>query len=102
RTVVFSAITVAASTCALLVFPLVFLRSFAYAGIPVVALAAVGAVVVLPAILVLLGPRIEALSVNRRPRPPVGEGFWHRAATTVMRRPVPIATVVIVVLLVLG
>ncbi|TMM15930.1 MAG: MMPL family transporter [Actinobacteria bacterium] len=102
RTVAFSALTVAASLTALLVFPLVFLRSFAYAGIPVVLVAAVGAIVVLPAILVVLGPRVDALSVNRRPLPPVGEGFWHRVATVVMRRPVPIATVVIVVLVVLG
>src|SRR5437588_1223757 len=102
RTVAFSALTVAASMTALLVFPLVFLRSFAYAGIPVVALAAVGAVVVLPAILVMLGPRVDALSVNRKPLPPVGQGFWHRVATAVMGRPVPIASVVIVLLLLLG
>jgi RND superfamily putative drug exporter len=102
RTVAFSALTVAASLTALLVFPLVFLRSFAYAGIPVVLVAAVGAVVVVPAILVVLGPRVDALSLNRRPPPPVGEGFWYRVATVVMRRPVPIATAVIVVLLVLG
>ena len=94
--------SLAASLTALLVFPLVFLRSFAYAGIPVVLVAAVGAVVVLPAILVVLGPRVDALSVNRRPLPPVGEGFWHRVATIVMRRPIPIATVVILVLVVLG
>src|SRR5207237_1118241 len=91
RTVFFSALTVAAASSALLVFPLVFLRSFAYAGIPVVALAAVGAVLVVPAILAVLGPRIDALSINRKPVPPVGEGFWHRVATAVMRRPVPVA-----------
>jgi RND superfamily putative drug exporter len=102
RTVAFSALTVAASLTALLVFPLVFLRSFAYAGIPVVLVAAAGAVVVVPAILAVLGPRVDALSVNRRPLPPVGEGFWHRVAMVVMRRPIPIATVVIVVLVVLG
>src|SRR5881394_396092 len=59
RTVAFSALTVAASLCALLVFPLYFLRSFAYAGIPVVALAAGGAVIVLPAVLATLGPRVD-------------------------------------------
>src|SRR5207237_341562 len=102
RTVAFSALTVAASAAALLVFPLVFLRSFAYAGIPVVLMAATGAIVVLPAILVLLGPRVDALSINRKPVPPVGEGFWHRVATAVMRRPVPVATAAIIVLVVLG
>src|SRR6266511_2589508 len=51
RTVLFSAATVAVALVALLVFPLYFLRSFGYAGIAVVALAAVGALVVLPALL---------------------------------------------------
>ncbi len=102
RTVAFSALTVAASLCALLVFPLAFLRSFAYAGVAVAALAGVCAVVVLPALLALLGHRVDALSLRRRPAEPVGEGIWHRVATAVMRRPVPIATVVIVVLLALG
>src|SRR5207302_3582453 len=100
--VVLGGVTVAAAMTALLVFPLVFLRSFAYAGIPVLALAVVGAVVVLPALLIVLGPRVDRWSVNRKPVPPVGEGFWHRVATGVMRRPVPVATVVIVVLLALG
>ena len=49
RTVAFSALTVAASLCALLVFPLSFLRSFAYAGVAVAILAGICAVVVLPA-----------------------------------------------------
>ncbi|MCU1450359.1 MAG: Integral rane protein, partial [Acidimicrobiales bacterium] len=102
RTVVFSGITVAAAMTALLVFPLVFLRSFAYAGIPVLCLAVVGAVVVLPAILAVLGPRVDMLSVNRKPLPPVGEGFWHRVAMAVMRRPVPVAVTSVVVLLLLG
>lgn len=59
RTVIFSSTTVAASLAALLVFPLYFLRSFAYAGIAVTILAAVGAVVVLPAILAALGTRVD-------------------------------------------
>jgi RND superfamily putative drug exporter len=102
RTVLFSAGTVAVSLAAMLVFPLSFLRSFGYAGIAVVALAAVGAVVVLPALLAILGHRIDRLRV-RRVRPVAdGEGIWHRIATTVMRRPVPIATAVVVLLLVVG
>ena len=56
RTVAFSAVTVAASLCALLVFPLAFLRSFAYAGVAVAFLAGAFSVVVLPAILAALGP----------------------------------------------
>src|SRR5207248_1822767 len=102
RTVVFSGVTVAAAMTALLVFPLVFLRSFAYAGIPVLALAVVGAVVVLPALLAVLGPRVDRRSLNRKPLPPVGEGFWHRVATAVMRRPIPVALTSVVILLLLG
>ncbi len=55
RTVLFSAATVAVSLAALLVFPMYFLRSFAYAGVAVVLVAAVGAVIVLPALLAVLG-----------------------------------------------
>lgn len=102
RTVMFSAGTVAVSLAAMLVFPLSFLRSFGYAGIAVVALAAVGAVVVLPALLAVLGHRIERLRVRKVRATPEGSGAWHRVATAVMKRPVPIATVVIVALVVLG
>jgi putative drug exporter of the RND superfamily len=103
RTVVFSAVTVAVSLAALLVFPMYFLKSFAYAGIAVVILAAIGAVVVLPAILAALGTRVDTgrLFRQRRPAEP-GEGFWHRVAMAVMRRPVVIGGAVVVLLVVLG
>ncbi len=103
RTVMFSAATVAISLAAMLLFPIVFLRSFAYAGIAVALLAAVGAVVVLPAMLAVLGPRVNKWTVfHRSAARPVGEGMWHRIATTVMRRPLPIATAAIALLLFLG
>ncbi|MFG1933890.1 MMPL family transporter [Mycobacterium sp. NPDC048908] len=103
RTVVFSGATVALALSALAVFPMYFLRSFAYAGICVVAIAVVGAVVVLPAILAAVGPRIDALSFARqRKRVPPGTGRWHTIATVVMRRPVPIAIVSVGVLAVLA
>jgi RND superfamily putative drug exporter len=108
RTVAFSAFTVAISLAALLLFPLAYLRSFAYAGVGVVALAAIGAVVVLPALLAVLGTRIEKGQVLRR-RPVVDphagaveHGFWYRRAHAVMRRPGPIAAVVVVLLGILG
>ncbi len=109
RTVLFSGLTVLLSLSALLVFPLYFLRSFAYAGIAAVLFAGVGAVLVLPAALAALGPRIDRLDLRRPvrrllrlPAPhPAGldDGFWSRVAETVMRRPVPVATVVIAILL---
>ena len=82
-------------------FPIAFLRSFAYAGVAWV-LAGLFSVVVLPAILFLLGHRVNALTLWRRSVTPPEEGFWHRVATVVMRRPVPIATAVVAFLLVLG
>lgn len=103
RAVAFSAGTVAASLLALLVFPIGFLRSFAYAGVAVAALAGLYSVTVLPALMAALGPRINALAIRPvRRTTAVEDGGWYRIARGVMRRPLPIATVVIVVLLFLG
>ncbi|MCF4138407.1 MMPL family transporter [Streptomyces sp. Tue 6430] len=95
RTVLFSALTVAVSLAAMLVFPQYFLRSFAYAGIAVVLLAAAAALILLPAALVLLGHRVDSLDLRRLfrrgrakdtgPGPEAGTA-WGRAATLVMRR----------------
>jgi RND superfamily putative drug exporter len=102
RTVAFSALTVAASLCATLVFPLAFLRSFAYAGVAVALLAGLFSLVVLPALLALLGHRVNSLTLWRRSVTPSDHGFWHRVATVVMRRPIPVATAAVAVLLLLG
>jgi RND superfamily putative drug exporter len=102
RTVLFSAGTVAVSLSAMLVFDLGFLRSFGYAGIAVVALAAIGAVVLLPAILAMLGHRVDRLRVRRVAVAAEGTGIWHRIATAVMRRPIPIATAAVLLLALLG
>ena len=102
RTVAFSGLTVAVSLSALLVFPLYFLRSFAYAGVAVVMVAAVASVVSLPALLAALGHRVDSLQLLKRRSPETGTGFWHRIALFVMRRPVGIAGAVIALLLVLG
>jgi RND superfamily putative drug exporter len=102
RTVLFSAIAVAASMSALLLFPIVFLKSFAYAGIPVVALASLGAIVTLPSLLTLIGPRIDSFSIRKKGSGAAEGRAWHRIATFVMRRPLPIAAGGIVILLFLG
>jgi RND superfamily putative drug exporter len=114
RTVLFSAVTVMLSLGALLVFPLFFLKSFAYAGIFSVLFALGGALLVLPALLAVLGPRLDSLDLRRAlrwfvglggqpPRPKdVDEGAWHRIALAVMRRPLGIGTAVVVVLVVAG
>ncbi|HEX2903658.1 MAG TPA: MMPL family transporter [Jatrophihabitans sp.] len=105
RTVLFSSATVAVALAAMLVFPLYFLRSFAYAGIGVVLIAMLASLTTLPALLAVLGPRVNAGRVRRnRPVRAASEEsrFWRRIATTVMRRPVLTAAPVILVLLVLG
>ena len=102
RTVAFSSVTVAASLSALLVFPLAFLRSFAYAGVAVAFLAGMFSVVVLPAILGALGRRVDGLTIFKRSTQVTDEGFWHRMAMFVMRRPVVVAGSAIAVLLFLG
>ena len=101
RTVLFSGLPVAISLSALLVFPMYFLRSFAYAGIAVVALACFGALVFLPSLLAAIGARVDRLSIPRR-APQDEEGSWHRIAMLVMRRPRLIAISVVAVLLLLG
>ena len=112
RTVLFSAMTVALSMVAMVLFPMYFLKSFAYAGIAVVALAAFAAIVVAPAAIALLGDRLDAYDVRRfirrvlgRPEPvrkPVEQTFWYRMTKRVMRRSVPVGLAVIALLLMLG
>ncbi len=103
RTIAFSAATVAAALAAMLVFPLYFLRSFAYAGMGVVVIAAVSAMLVAPALLAVLGPRING---GRLPWSQAARGaaspWWGRLASAVMRRPAWAAVPVVVVLLVLA
>jgi len=112
RTVLFSAVTVALSLAAMGIFPMYFLRSFAYAGLAVVALAAAAALIVAPALLVLLGDRIDSLDVRkpirrmlRRPEPRIlepEESMWYRSTRFVLRHAVPVGLAVVALLLVLG
>lgn len=103
KTVLISALTVAVSLSALLVFPLYFLRSFAYAGVAVVLLALVTSIVSLPALLAVLGHRVNSVRIGRRRVARAEQdGAWHRIAMLVMRRPIPIATVFVVFLILLG
>jgi putative drug exporter of the RND superfamily len=102
RTVAFSALTVAVSLSALLIFPLYFLRSFAYAGVAVVLIAAVVSTLSLPAFLAVLGPRVDAGRILKRPPHVDGTGFWHGMAMRVMRHPIGFATGAVVFLVLLG
>ncbi|MCX5240733.1 MMPL family transporter [Streptomyces prunicolor] len=101
RTVAFSAATVAAALAALLVFPQYFLRSFGYAGVGVVVIAAVSTLFVMPALFVVLGHRVNGgrLPWTNRRRPATRAPLWGRLAATVMRRPALTALPVLAVLL---
>ena len=102
RTVVFSGITVAIALSALLVFPQFFLRSFAYAGIATTALAVLAAVVVLPALLAVLGTRVNRFRVLRGGMQASDHGFWYRLSRFVMARPWPILVGGVALLVALG
>ena len=85
RTVLFSGVTVAVALLALIAFPLFFLRSFAYAGVGVVLVAVLAAVITLPALLAVLGHRVNAgklPGVVRSDSP-----RWAGIAERVLRRP---------------
>jgi len=112
RTVLFSATTVALSVAVMVLFPMHFLKSFAYAGVATVAFAAAAAVIVTPAALVLLGDRLDSLNIRRlarrllrRPEPvptPVEQLFWYRWTKSVLRHAVPIGLAGVALLLLLG
>jgi len=106
RTVLVSGVTVALALSGLMLFQPVFLRSMGYGGVATVAVDVIAALTVLPALLAVLGGRINALAVRKsvrsEVRKPEDEGGWYRLARGVMRRPVVIAGVIVVVLLALG
>ena len=106
RTVLFSGLIVAASLASLLIFPQTFLRSMGYGGVAAVLVAMTAALTVLPALLAVLGRRIELVRMpwrrgTRRTRPDA-HGAWARVAHSVMRRPVTYLVVITVGLLALA
>ncbi len=105
RTVAVSGITVAAALTSLMLFPEDFLRSMGYGGVATVAVDVLAALIVLPALLAVLGHRVNALRIRRSvQRPPRDEssGAWYRLARSVMRRPLVYVTVITIALLALG
>jgi uncharacterized membrane protein YdfJ with MMPL/SSD domain len=102
HTILFSAITVAASMATLLVFPLRFLRSMGYGGIVASTVAMLVALVVLPTVLRLLGRHVDALTLPRwrDPKRLAEPGqFWRGLGRLSTRHAVPVATLVIILLL---
>ena len=105
RTVAVSGVTVAVALASLMLFPEVFLRSMGYGGVATVFVDMLAALTVLPALLAVLGPRVNALRVRRsvgRPKPAEASGGWYRIARSVMRRPAVYAVVIVIFLLALG
>jgi uncharacterized membrane protein YdfJ with MMPL/SSD domain len=108
RTVFFSSLTVAAALASLLVFPQRFLYSMGLGGALVALFAALISLTVLPAVLTLLGTRVNALApkfLHRRAEAdarPDESGFWYRLSRFVMRRPAPVAVLSAAFLIVMG
>ena len=104
RTVFVSGLTIALALASLLIFPQVFLRSMGMGGVAAVLVAMLGALTVLPALLAIVGHRIDALRVprrrSRRPAREIDDGAWARLARSVMRRPWRYLGAVLVVLVV--
>ena len=114
RTVLFSALTVAPAMAVMLLFPMYF-KSFAYAGVAVVVLAASASLLVTPALLALLGSRLDSYDMRKaiRRRLPVSVGrhradrvvtelFWYRWTKGVLRHPILVGAAVVAVLMLLG
>ncbi|MBF6079964.1 MMPL family transporter [Nocardia cyriacigeorgica] len=105
RTVVFSATMIIASLGGMLLFPQGFLKSMAYGAIATVSLAALASITLLPAMLAVLGPRVDLLGFERfrrtRSAQEVEQGFWARSTDWVMRHPRKITVVLCLGLLLL-
>jgi RND superfamily putative drug exporter len=128
RTVTFSAVLIVASLAGLLLFPQGFLKSLTYAGIASVMLAAILSITVLPAVLGILGPNVDALGVRTLLRVPffrnwkpmrvyltwlanklqktqtreqVEQGFWGKLVNAVMKRPILFAAPIVVIMVLL-
>ncbi|MHB8233515.1 MAG: MMPL family transporter [Solirubrobacteraceae bacterium] len=108
RTILFSSLTVAVAVASLMIFPQRFLYSMGVAGAVVALLAAALALGVLPALLTVLGPRINALAPSRLQRAadrdarPAHSGAWYRLARFVTSRPRRVAVLSTALLIALG
>jgi RND superfamily putative drug exporter len=102
RAVFFSGLTVLLGLSGLLLFDFMVLRSVGIAGVIVVALSALAALTLLPAVLSVIGTRIDALAVRRLDASPSGQGRWATLARWVMARPVLVMIPTLTLLVALG
>src|SRR5918995_6588877 len=89
RSIFFSGTAVLIGLSGLLFFPFMFMRSIGVAGVVVVFVSVLAALTLLPALLGVLGPRINRLAIRRR-RDGAGSAFWSRSAEVVMRHPLAV------------
>lgn len=102
KTVFYSGLTVFVTMASLLFFPLNFLKSFGLAGIAVIALAVTGAIVALPALLMILGHKVDKGVIRQSAITPKEDGRWAQTARNVMARPIPVVIACLVILGVLA
>jgi RND superfamily putative drug exporter len=106
RAVFFSGMSVLVGLSGLALFNIMFLRSVGIAGVVVVAISTLGALTLLPAVLKIIGTRVDALPIGplarRDAQQHVTSGFWYRLAKRVAKRPIIVAAAVMAILLLLG
>jgi RND superfamily putative drug exporter len=102
KTVFYSGLTIVITLASLMLFPLMFLKSFGYAGVTVVVMAVLGSLVALPALLAILGKRIDKAVIRKSAITPKEDGRWAQTARFVMRRPLAVVVLSLVILSVLA
>ena len=105
RTVLVSGVTVAIVLASLMLFPETILRSIGFGGVATVLVDMIAALTVLPALLAILGPKVNSLRIRRSLQGPMAaeaSGRWYRLAHSVMRRPLLYAAPIVLLLLGLG
>jgi RND superfamily putative drug exporter len=98
KTVFYSGLTVFVTMASLLFFPLEFLKSFGYAGVAVISFAVLGAAIALPALLTVLGEKVDKGVVRKSAITPKEDGRWARTARNVMQRPIPVVLACLAIL----
>jgi RND superfamily putative drug exporter len=98
KTVFFSGLTVVLTLISLTFFPLNFLKSMGYAGASVVALAVVAALIPLPALLAIIGTKVNKGTIRKSALVSHDDGRWSKVARFVMKRPVPVVLVTLIFL----
>ncbi len=102
RTILFSGLTVMVSLLVLTIFPISFLRSVGIGGASALLVAMVAALTIMPALLRLLGKRIDSLRIGPHHDKKQQGARWHRIGTTVMRFPLLVSGIVITLILVIA